>query len=36
VLDTGRDLLLRGSIAGKLVRDQDPWWAALPLQQLPE
>src|SRR4051794_9089412 len=34
VLNAGRDLLLRGPIAGQLVGDQDPWWAALPLQQL--
>src|SRR3954469_11596604 len=36
VLNAGRDLLLRGPIASQLICDQDPWWAALPLQQLPE
>jgi hypothetical protein len=36
VLNAGRDLLLRGLIASQLICDQDPWWAALPLQQLSE
>src|SRR3954465_14714519 len=34
VLDAGRDLLLRGPIAGKLIGDHDARRPALPLQQL--
>src|SRR4051794_37643963 len=34
VLNAGRDLLLRGPIAGQLVRDQNARRPALPLQQL--
>ena len=34
VLDAGRDLLLRGPIAGQLVGDHDARRPALPLQQL--
>ena len=34
VLNAGRDLLLRGPIAGQLVRDHNARRPALPLQQL--
>src|SRR3954469_18172986 len=34
VFEVGRDLLLRGSIAGQLVGDQNARRPALPLQQL--